>query len=253
MSRLSHAEHLEQLRISLDHLNEIGAGDLDHAVPTCPGWQLRDLLGHLGRVHRMALAVITTGAMNPASPKDMEPVPGNDDEVRRYFSSSSAALLHDLGTTDPASPCWTFLGTDNVVGFWSRRMANEHAVHLYDAQRALSAEPLPVMSSSSACDAIDEYVLMANARVLPKRPDFALGGTIHLHATDDAGGEWMLSSAPGRLNVETGHGKGDAAIRGTAADLLLGLWGRFSLTDDSRYERFGDPSVVRALTDLGGN
>ena len=41
MSRLTHSEHLAELRTSLVRLEEIASGDLGADVPTCPGWQLR--------------------------------------------------------------------------------------------------------------------------------------------------------------------------------------------------------------------
>ncbi len=253
MSRLTHSEHIDQLQRYLDAFEGILPGDLAVEVPTCPGWTLRSLFGHLGRVHRMALAVVSTGAMSPKNPKEMEPVPDNDADLRTYFSASAHELVRDLTNTDPTSPCWTFLGTADEVGFWSRRMAQEHCVHLFDAQRAGEADPTVFSSARSASDGIDEYVLIANARSLAKRREFDLGGTVHLHATDDDDGEWMLSAAQGQLRVEASHGKGDAAIRGTAASLFLGLWGRFDLTTDARFERFGDPSAIAALASIGGN
>ncbi len=42
--------------------------------------------------------------------------------------------------------------------------------------------------------------------------------------------------------VEPGHAKGDAAVRGPAADLLLWLWGRRPLDG---FEVFGDRSAGR--------
>lgn len=141
MSRLTHAEHLSELRSSLSRLEVVATGNLSADIPTCPGWQVRSLLGHLGRVHRMALAVIATGAMSPANPKELAPVPDTDEALRTYFLESSKQLLHDLESTDPSSPCWTFLGTENEVAFWSRRMAHEHTVHLFDALRATEADP----------------------------------------------------------------------------------------------------------------
>ena len=200
----------------------------------------------------MALAVISTGAMNPANPKELASPPDNDTDLRAYFRSSSVQLLHDLEVTDPGSPCWTFFGTDDEVRFWSRRMANEHTVHLYDALRVCESDPLLPVSPASACDAIDEYVLIANARLLAKRPDFDLGGTLHLHAADTDQGEWMLSSGPGKLVVEAGHGKGTAAVRGKAVDLLLGLWGRYDLAADVRYQRFGSDAVIATMAGIGG-
>jgi uncharacterized protein (TIGR03083 family) len=252
-SRLTPVEHVTELKRSLEQLQQIADGDLDSSVPSCPGWQTRTLIGHLGRVQRMALAVIATGAMSPAGPGELAPVPDNDVDLRAYFRDSSAQLVSDLETTDPASACWTFLGTTDEVAFWSRRMNHEHSVHLYDALRAIDEAPQLPVSPRSACDAIDEYMLLVNRRVLSKRPDFDLGGTLHLHATDTDEGEWMISSEPGRLVVEASHGKGTAAIRGTAADLLLGLWGRLDLVTDPRYERFGADQVLANMAGIGGN
>jgi hypothetical protein len=129
-------------------------------------------------------------------------------------------------------------------------------VHRVDAQLAGGVvAPVPV---ELALDGIDEYFLMANVRVLPQRPGFALGGTVHLHATDGDGsgsgsGEWMLADHDGRIAVTAEHGKGDAAVRGTASDLLLGLWGRLDLRADDRFERFGSPAPLDALAGVGGN
>src|SRR5690606_40151139 len=51
------------------------------------------------------------------------------------------------------------------------------------------------------------------------------GVTLHLHATDELGtaGEWLIHGPPDGVRWEHGHGKGTAAARGRAADLLLTL------------------------------
>ena len=69
------------------------------------------------------------------------------------------------------------------------------------------------------------------------------GRTVHLHSTD-AEGEWLIRFDPDRIDVATGHAKGDAAVRGPAADLLLWLWGRRPLEG---LEVFGDPGAADAL------
>jgi hypothetical protein len=130
-------------------------------------------------------------------------------------------------------------------------MTQEHAIHRYDAELAINdPQPTPI---DLAIDGINEYFIMTNVRVLPKKPDFALGGTLHLHTTDSPDGEWMIEQTDRALTVTHGHGKGDAAIRGTASDLLLGLWGRKNLTATEDFEHFGNPEITVALASLGGN
>ncbi len=242
---------LKHLEADLARIGTIADRDLSTAVPSCPGWDLARLVGHLGRVHRMALAVVSTGAMSPAAPADLLAPPEDHDALRAYFSESSAQLLSDLASTPLDAPCWTFLGTGDVTAFWHRRMAHEHAVHRYDAEVAINdPSPIPV---DLAIDGVNEYFIMSNVRVLPKKPEFALGGTIHLHAIDSPDGEWMIEQTGSSLTVSHGHGKGDAAIRGTASDLLLGLWGRKILTGTEGFEHFGNHAITSTLASLGGS
>ena len=64
--------------------------------------------------------------------------------------------------------------------------------------------------------------------------------TVHLHATD-VDGEWMIRIGDTEITAEHGHGKGDVAARGRAADLFLLVWGRGDLSD---LETFGDASLL---------
>ncbi len=242
---------LDHLQLDLNRIDELATGDLNAPVSSCPGWDLGRLIGHLGRVHRMALAVISTGAMSPAAPADLAAPPDDHGALRAYFSESAAQLVHDLSTTPLDAPCWTFLRTGDVTAFWHRRMAQEHAIHRYDAELAVNdPHPIPV---DLAIDGVKEYFTLANLRVLPKRPDFVLGGTLHLHTTDSPDGEWMIEQSGSSLVTSHGHGKGDAAVRGTSSDLLLALWGRKDLTSTTTFEQFGNPAVTASLAALGGN
>ena len=73
-----------------------------------------------------------------------------------------------------------------------------------------------------------------------------VGGTVHLHCTDpsmpEGAGEWLITEpvVGGRLEVTREHAKGDAAVRGTASDLVLALWRRRTLDETDRFEVFGD-------------
>jgi hypothetical protein len=41
------------------------AADPDDDVPTCPGWTVRRLVAHVGRVHRTATAGVLDGTVEP--------------------------------------------------------------------------------------------------------------------------------------------------------------------------------------------
>ena len=80
----------------------------------------------------------------------------------------------------------------------------------------------------------------------------AAGRSVHLHCTDVAG-EWLVvDDGAGGYVVTREHAKGDAAIRGTAHDLLMVLWRRLPL---DAVEVIGDRAVAErfvARSDLGG-
>jgi len=76
-------------------------------------------------------------------------------------------------------------------------------------------------------------------------PEPSLGGsgeTLHLHATDIEG-EWLVTLQSDHITIDRGHAKGDAAVRATAIDLLLFVWGR----DLGGLEHFGDHAVIDRL------
>ncbi len=96
-----------------------------------------------------------------------------------------------------------------------------------------------------AADGVSEWLGLLAARPAADEPPLADGATLHLHATDDVpdgAGEWMVRGAVGRVVWEHGHGKGDAAVRGTAADLLQGVTRRIP-ADDDRLQVLGDAGV----------
>lgn len=220
-------------------------------VPSCPGWDVARLAGHVGRVHRMALSVLTNPDGGFPDPASLEKPPTEPSSVGDYVRHGAQTLDAHLATREPASSCWNFLTEPATAEFWFRRQCHETAVHRFDAELALDAGAQPTMPPALAVDGIDEYFVFVRERLLAARGTTTLGGTLHLHATDTPG-EWMIAVTDGVLTVTHGHDKGDAAIRATAANLFLGLWGRFDLRADNRFERFGSAEVIAAAATLGG-
>ncbi|MCS3781829.1 maleylpyruvate isomerase family mycothiol-dependent enzyme [Tsukamurella ocularis] len=215
-------------------------------VPSCPGWTVRDLIVHLGGVHRWAATFLAEG---PDSTNRFAPI--EDDApagaaVTAWYRDRLDGLLAELRRHDPDAPARAFTGRA-TAGFWMRRQAHETAVHRWDAENSWNAAR-PV-ESVLAGDGIEEWAQVFAGRFLargPGLPDGLVGRTVHLHGTDRDDAEWTLTLARESIAVERGHAKGDVALRSATSDLYLALWRRVPLAE---LEIFGDASVAAALLD----
>lgn len=215
-------------------------------VPSCPGWTVRDLLVHLGGVHRWAATFLSEG---PESTSRFAPI--EDDApagaaVTEWYRDRRDDLLAELRRRDADQPARAFTGPV-TAGFWMRRQAHETAVHRWDAENSWNAA-LPV-ESRLAGDGIAEWAQVFAGRFLargPGLPDELVGRTVHLHGTDRDDAEWTMTLARESIAVERGHTKGDVALRGATSDLYLALWRRMPL---AALDIVGDDAVVAALLD----
>ena len=225
------ASHLEHLRATLaTYVARLEAADLDTPVPSCPEWAISDLADHVNGVFRFVLAQLDAG---PGADLQSPPPPPPNGGVLEQAHDTTDRLLSTLATTDPNEhrPNWAGAPT---AAFWFRRMNQEMAIHGWDLANALGvAEPI---TRWVAVDGLDELFDV----FAPHGSYTDVEGTsVHYHSTD-GDGEWLLGTKDGRLDVQREHGKGDAAVRGTASDLLLLLWHRRS---PEELEFFGDREV----------
>ena len=102
-------------------------------------------------------------------------------------------------------------------------------MHRADAVLAVGGDfELP---AELAADGVSEWINLATRAADLHRPPLQRGLTLHLHATDDGlgpTGEWTITHDEDGLNWSHDHTKGEAAVRGSAADLLLALTRRRS-------------------------
>jgi uncharacterized protein (TIGR03083 family) len=205
-------------------------GDLDAAVPDCPGWTLGDLADHLGGVHAWAHGIVTTG-----SPSDPPAAPSDRSLIAEWYGAHAADLVAALTTTDPSAEAWTFGPPPRTVAFWVRRQPLETAVHLSDAQRALgeSTSLDPWLAETG----VDEAMTMMFPRQvrLGRIPPLTQGVRLEL---TDAGGAYVL--AGDGLDPRAAY---DATLRGSAEHVFLWLWGRLST---SELDVEGDAGAVAA-------
>ena len=77
-----------------------------------------------------------------------------------------------------------------------------------------------------------------------------LSGSVHIHCTD-VDGEWLIVPSESLDVVVTReHAKGDCAIRGSASQLLLGLWRRIPM---SSLEVIGNADVAAQFLNRTAN
>jgi uncharacterized protein (TIGR03083 family) len=223
-------------------LGEAAAVDLAAPIPSAPGWDAAELLRHVGLVQSRARVVLETATLvRPTVENGMLAAPPSDGVVEWFLGGLAGLVTAIRALDDPDRPAYAFSPGHRRLGFWPRRMGHETTIHRVDAEQGAGRAVGPI-DSGVAVDGIDEIFSIFLAALGAGRSP-GDGRTVHLHATD-AEGEWLVRFAASDLVVEVGHAKGDAAVRGPAADLLLWLWGRRPL---DHLELFGDPTAAEAL------
>ncbi len=227
----------------------IGEAGLASPVPACPGWTLRELAIHIGRGQRWAAEIVGTRSAEFIPFRSVPDGKFPDDPAERGpWLRAGAARLIDTVQAAGGDLVWTFAG-QRPAGFWARRMAHETAVHRADAEMAVAR--VPELAPDLAADAIDEWLGFKSAEMTDEASDPRLdalpgGRALHVHATDDAlagAGEWTLRHEPSGITLSRGHHKGDVALRGPAARLLLVLVRRLP-ADDPAVEVVGDGAML---------
>jgi uncharacterized protein (TIGR03083 family) len=238
-------EHVDQLRRHGEALAAAAAeSDLAARVPTCPGWELRDLLRHLGGVHRWAATYVVTARTTPLeNAGDLEIFVGGwpaDGALVEWFRDGHAELVEALATAPDDLECWTFLRAPSPRAFWARRQAHETAVHLADG-RSLTGDR-PAFVPAFAADGVDELLFaFGGRRGAGMRTD--VERSLALRATD-RDDRWHVRLTPGdRGDVVATRAGGDAecTVEGTASDLYLFVWNRLGAGD---LAVDGDPEVL---------
>jgi uncharacterized protein (TIGR03083 family) len=195
----------------------------DAKVPTCPGWQVRDLLRHTGMVHRWAAAFVAEGHTS------YHPDGGLPDldaaELVAWFREGHQHLVDTLSCAPHDVRCWHFLPAPSPLAFWARRQAHETTVHRIDAESA-GGGGLSEIGVDFAVDGIDELLCGFHARE-KSRIRSAEPRTLRLRATDTDGAVWTvrLSEEP-PATERTAAGDADCEVAGHAAQLYLSLWNR---------------------------
>jgi uncharacterized protein (TIGR03083 family) len=217
----------------------------DAKVPTCPQWQVRDLLRHTGTVHRWATAFVAE-ELTDFRPFGDEPALDGE-ELLAWFRTGHRLLVDTLDAAAPDVRCWHFLPAPSPLAFWARRQAHETAVHRFDAEAARGGTT-EEFGRDFAADGIDELLRGFHARE-KSRVRSAEPRVLRVRADDTDGAVWTV-----RLTEEPpateygGTGDADCEVSGPAARLYPALWNRLPLPrvtgDASVAELWREKSAV---------
>lgn len=237
------AEHMQSLAtegwLLAEAAQEAGTGA---PVPTCPGWQVRDLLRHTAMVHTWATSFVTEGHTSYV-PDAGEPDLDGPALLDR-FRTGHLLLVEALERAPEDLECWTFFASPSPLAFWARRQAHETTIHRVDAESARGGALSPV-APGHAVDGVDELLRGFHAR--PKsRVRTEVPRSLRVRATD-TGTVWSvrLSTEPPAAVREDGPSvllPVDCELSATVQDLYLTLWNRRPLT---ALAVTGDPALAR--------
>jgi uncharacterized protein (TIGR03083 family) len=218
----------------------------DAPVPTCPDWAVRDLVRHLGGVHRWATSIVASPRTEPWDvdlPEVVDTWP-DDDTLTTWLLDGAEALAGVLETADPALQCWTFLRATSPLAMWARRQAHETAIHRVDGESALGASGTP-FEPAFAADGVDELLVCFVPRrktklTAPQRRVLRVTAV-------DADGDWdVVIDDAGVTTLPGGTDRADATVRGEASDLYQALWNR---PVSAPLDVSGDPALLARFLD----
>jgi uncharacterized protein (TIGR03083 family) len=238
------ADHLAALVAANAVLGATDPATLDRPVPACPDWDVEALLEHISQVQRWATRIVEAPP-GVKVPRRVDEAPTGP-AIIDFFTTGADALVAALTTVDLDHDVYSFVGT-RPARWWLRRQAHETVIHAWDRQDATrEAGPPDPIAAEVAIDGIGELLeVFLDARLVDTTGFAPEGETLHVHATD-IDGEWMVRIAPGSIEVTPERGKGDLALRGPAADLLLALWSRRP-ADAAPIEAFGSLDLLTRI------
>jgi uncharacterized protein (TIGR03083 family) len=225
--RMDVTAHVGQLRRDGERVAEVASStDPAARVPTCPDWRMRDLVRHVGGVHRWATGFVLGDGVQPPD-GDLEQLVGgwpSDADLVPWFRTGHGALVEALVSAPADLETWTFLDAPTPLAFWARRQAHETAIHRIDAESATG--DITRFPPGFAADGIDELLLRfagRPGRTLPVETPRSM-----LVRATDVPRSWRLTFTPTGFDNRADPVDADAefVVSGDATALYTLLWNR---------------------------
>ena len=240
MQTPSYSELIATIRKEGEAILAAARFGVEAVVPTCDGWEVDDLLLHLGRVYCRAATLVSERS---TSQQDYPPEPPSGTEPIDYLSDALDDLVEALSSADPDTPVWNWSGGSQTAAFWARRMAHESTVHRYDAQRAHGvAQPI---DDDLARDGLDEMIDILLPRIVARDEVSLPSATLLFIAAGD--GEWPVRLGPDGVDRADVVKEPNVTVRGTPSALLLASYNRIKWTS---LDVDGDTALLDSWSEL---
>lgn len=245
--------HVEGLSAATSALTNAAAMSwLGARVPTCPDWDLLDLLAHQGMVHRWATAAVRADADGMGNAVLAEAEGRTAPDPITWLATGAERLAAELRHAPADLDSLVFLAAaPPPKEFWARRQCHETTIHALDALAAERGRT-PLASEvwftpDLAADGIDELVCgfwpRSKGRIRADSPY-----RVHITPTD-VGVSWIVEVSRGPVGAtrvaagsdlpETAGASRTLNVSGKAIDLYVALWNRGGDVQD-------DDDVLRA-------
>jgi len=187
-------------------------------VPSCPDWNLKQLMLHLADVQAHWAKTI----LNPDAAEEMDFINQTPDrDINEWCESKTQELIDAINSVSPDKPCATWWTSPKTAEAIARHQAQEACVHAWDAHLATGQDiPLPC---EVALDGIAEWINVHDEWTEAK--DF----TIIFAPTDSS------------KKVTWNRGGESVTLSASASDLALFLNGRRPV---EALTLTGDKSVI---------
>ena len=188
--------HIDHLRTDSAALVAAYRAD-PHAPTSTLAWDRAELLHHVANVHGWVRAQLHLGTGERVRFSEVEPAPEGPD-LPEWFEAGAVELVDLLAAMDLGATWPTWAGPQPGT-FFPRRMAQETAVHRWDAAGG-------DIDAALAVDGVTELLELFVPRLPAERLADA-HGSIHLHATDTEG-EWTGAPESRRDHLRPGSRQG---------------------------------------------
>jgi len=228
----------------------------------CPPWRVSDLAGHVVDSGQRFSASIRNGLAGSVDPPPAGPdvrltgmaavaqrSPSMAARALRDVTQEFASLYAGLDEAALAAVCYHRRGNRPVRWYAAHRLV-EVALHSWDLQLSLQREPL---LPEHVAALVLPTLLESNA---PLMYELGLGqqrghGERYLLVVDaDPGARWSMTFYPSQLVTVREDSQGDVTVTGSAADLVLLVYGRrdlSTLSESGRLSLHGDRSLADHL------
>lgn len=237
----------------------IAGADPRAGVPSCPEWNIEQLVRHLGGAHRWSERIVRTGdevqVCEAQATGDFESTGQDPAVLGSWLVAGAESLAEALREVGADAVAWSPVESVEPTALsWARRMTHETLIHRADACFAVGAEFTP--DGDVAVDALDEWMQLCSLLgLLDAKPDvrelLGAGKTVHLHATDtdsDLVAEWFVDLTGEPITWRRAHEKAAVALRAPLTDLVLVAYRRKSVSD-ADLDIFGDAELLESWLD----